>query len=180
MSTAIKKEVPFDEACRFLIKLGEAAHAYGSTAARLEAYLTRMTAAFGLGGVFRSTPTDIVFAFQEEGDHWQHIHVERMPGTGLELNRLARAARRARQVQRDVLTAKLRRNASSVFGRDHIYIGKDLARAWREVGEIADRCGYDEEFSGCAHRLVIASLRCRARLAPPVARIAKISVDRSR
>ena len=36
MSTAIKKEVAFDEACRFLIKLGEAAHAYGSTAARLE------------------------------------------------------------------------------------------------------------------------------------------------
>ena len=67
MSTAITKEVPFDDACRFLIKLGEAAHAYGSTAARLEAYLTRMTAAFGLGGVFRSTPTDIVFAFQEEG-----------------------------------------------------------------------------------------------------------------
>ena len=36
MSTAIKKEVAFDDACRFLIKLGEAAHAYGSTAARLE------------------------------------------------------------------------------------------------------------------------------------------------
>ena len=89
MSTAIKREVPFDEACRFLIKLGEAAHAYGSTAARLEVYLTRMSAAFGLGGVFKSTPTDIVFAFQEEGAHWQRIHVERMPGTGLELNRLA-------------------------------------------------------------------------------------------
>lgn len=90
MNTALKKEVPFDEACRFLIKLGEAAHGYGSTAARLEAYLTRMTAVFGLGGVFRSTPTDVVFAFQEEGDHWQRIHVEKLPGTGLELNRLAK------------------------------------------------------------------------------------------
>ena len=33
----------FDEACDFIIKLGEAAHGYGSTAARLEVYLTRMT-----------------------------------------------------------------------------------------------------------------------------------------
>ncbi|MGB5573034.1 MAG: threonine/serine exporter family protein [Thermoanaerobaculia bacterium] len=90
MNTAMKKGVPFDEACRFLIKLGQAAHAYGSTAARLEAYLARMTAAFGLGGVFQSTPTDIVFAFQEEGDRWQRIHVAKMPGTGLELNRLAK------------------------------------------------------------------------------------------
>ena len=29
----------FDEACRFIIKLGKAAHGYGPTAARLEAYL---------------------------------------------------------------------------------------------------------------------------------------------
>ena len=55
----------FDEACDFIIKLGEAAHGYGSNAGRLEVYLSRLTAALGFQGVFRSTPTEIVFAFQE-------------------------------------------------------------------------------------------------------------------
>ena len=34
----------FDDACRFIIKLGKAAHGYGPTAGRLEAYRSRMTA----------------------------------------------------------------------------------------------------------------------------------------
>ena len=33
----------FDEACAFIIKLGEAAHGYGSNAGRLEVYLSRLT-----------------------------------------------------------------------------------------------------------------------------------------
>jgi hypothetical protein len=37
------KNTNFDVACDFIIKLGEAAHGYGSTDARLEVYLTRMT-----------------------------------------------------------------------------------------------------------------------------------------
>jgi uncharacterized membrane protein YjjP (DUF1212 family) len=83
------EETPFGSACRFLIKLGEAAHGYGSTAARLEAFLSRATAALGYRGAFRSTPSDIVFAFQEDEDQPQRIHLATMPGTGLELNRLA-------------------------------------------------------------------------------------------
>jgi uncharacterized membrane protein YjjP (DUF1212 family) len=39
------KSEQFAEANRFLIKLAEAAHAYGSTAARLEAFLSRLTRA---------------------------------------------------------------------------------------------------------------------------------------
>ena len=38
----------FDNACRFVIKLGETAHGYGPTATRLEAYLKRIIEAFGL------------------------------------------------------------------------------------------------------------------------------------
>ena len=60
------KEHSFDEACRFIIKVGTAAHGYGSNAARLEWFLSRLTEALGFHGVFRSTPTEVVFAFQED------------------------------------------------------------------------------------------------------------------
>lgn len=84
------KEYNFDEACRFIIRLGTAAHGYGSNAARLEMFLSRLTTALGFHGVFRSTPTEIVFAFQEDEDQPQRTHLVALPGTGLELNRLAR------------------------------------------------------------------------------------------
>ena len=83
-------DVAFDEACRFIIKLGEAAHGYGSTAERLEVFLSRLTTAFGCRGVFRSTPTEIVFAFQEDDDHPQRTHLATLPGSGLDLDKLAR------------------------------------------------------------------------------------------
>ena len=89
MSTAIKKEVPFDEACRFIVKLGTAAHGYGANAARLELFLSRLTTALGFHGVFRSTPTEMVFAFQADEEQPQRTHLVALPGTGLELNRLA-------------------------------------------------------------------------------------------
>ena len=62
------------EVAAFIIKLGEAAHAYGSTAPRLEAYLSRVSAVRGCGGVFRSTPTEIVFALQSEAGPSQRPH----------------------------------------------------------------------------------------------------------
>ena len=77
------------EVAGFIIKLGEAAHAYGSTAPRLEAYLSRVSAVLGCGGVFRSTPTEIVFAFQSEAGPSQHLHLSALPGTGLDLDKLA-------------------------------------------------------------------------------------------
>lgn len=43
--------IEFGEACDFIIKLGKSAHVYGSTAGRLEVYLTRMTAALGFRGL---------------------------------------------------------------------------------------------------------------------------------
>lgn len=84
-----KDRLPFDEACRFIIKLGEAAHGYGSTASRLEAFLSRLTKTFGYDGVFRSTPTEIFFAFQVDDDPWQRMHLAAMSGTGIDLTRLA-------------------------------------------------------------------------------------------
>ena len=38
----------FDEVCQFIIKLGESADGFGSTAARLEMFLSRLTRVFGI------------------------------------------------------------------------------------------------------------------------------------
>jgi uncharacterized membrane protein YjjP (DUF1212 family) len=84
------EQVSFDEACRFIIKLGLAAHNYGSTSAELEAYLSRLTATLGYPGTFTSTPNEVMFAFQEREDQWQKLHLVTMPGTGSDLDKLAR------------------------------------------------------------------------------------------
>lgn len=86
-----QNEKSFDEACRFIIKLGEKIHGYGPNAARMEWYLNRITKILGYQGVFRSTPEQISFAFTKDGTDWQKIHISAMSGTGTELNRLAKA-----------------------------------------------------------------------------------------
>ena len=106
-----------DEVVGFIVKLGEAAHAYGSTAPRLEAYLSRVSTALGHGGVFRSTPTEIVFAFQSAGGSSQRLHLSALPGTGLDLDKLARVgelvdAVEARQVTVSEATTRMDEIAS--------------------------------------------------------------------
>ena len=81
-------ERDFDEACRFIIKLGTMAHGYGPNAVRLESYLSRLTSALGYHGVFRSTPTEMVFTFAKKEGAPQRIHIATMPGTGLDLAKL--------------------------------------------------------------------------------------------
>jgi len=83
-------DAAFDDACRFIIKLGILVHGYGPNAIRLESFLSRLTKALGYEGAFRSTPTEIYFAFSREKDSWQRTHLATLPGTGLELARLAR------------------------------------------------------------------------------------------
>jgi len=82
-----KSQEDFDDKCRFIIKLGKAAHGYGSPAIRLEAYLVRLTKTFGLEGEFHSTPTDMIFAFREREGDWQKLHLTSVPG-GLDLTKL--------------------------------------------------------------------------------------------
>jgi uncharacterized membrane protein YjjP (DUF1212 family) len=84
--------IEFGEACDFIIKLGKSAHVYGSTAGRLEVYLTRMTAALGFQGAFRISASEMFCAFQEKEGQPQKMHMEIMPGAGLDLSKLALAA----------------------------------------------------------------------------------------
>jgi uncharacterized membrane protein YjjP (DUF1212 family) len=83
----------FDEACRFIIKLGTMAHGYGPNAVRLESYLSRLTSALGYHGVFRSTPTEMVYTLSEKEGEWQRHHIATMPGTGLDLAKLPEIGR---------------------------------------------------------------------------------------
>lgn len=79
----------YNEACHFVIKLGTAVHGYGPSAARLESYLTRVTDILGYNGVFRSTPSEITFAFSKRDQQWQRTHIAPVPVGGYNMAKLA-------------------------------------------------------------------------------------------
>jgi uncharacterized membrane protein YjjP (DUF1212 family) len=79
----------FNEACCFIIKLGTAVHVYGPSAARLETYLNRVTEALGYDGVFRSSPSEITFAFSKREEWWQRTHIAPVPAGGYNMAKLA-------------------------------------------------------------------------------------------
>ncbi len=81
------KEENFDNVCRFIIKLGKAAHEYGSPAIRLENYLKRVSETFGLMGEFQSTPTNMIFTFKKDEEDWQKLNLTPVTG-GLDLTKL--------------------------------------------------------------------------------------------
>ncbi len=85
----ITDDPAYDEACRFIIKLGTAIHGYGPSAARLESYLNRVTDALGYHGVFRSTPSEITFAFWQRAELWQRTHIAPVPVGGYNMAKLA-------------------------------------------------------------------------------------------
>ena len=79
----------YDEACQFIIKLGTAVHHYGPSAARLESYLTAVCNALGYDGLFRSTPSEITFAFSQKDQWWQRTHIAVVPVGGYNMSKLA-------------------------------------------------------------------------------------------
>ena len=79
----------YDAACQFIIKLGTAVHHYGPSAARLESYLTAVCNALGYDGVFRSTPSEITFAFSKPDQWWQRTHIAVVPVGGYNMSKLA-------------------------------------------------------------------------------------------
>lgn len=79
----------YDAACQFIIKLGTAVHHYGPSAARLESYLTAVCNALGYNGVFRSTPSEITFAFSKKDQWWQRTHIAVVPVGGYNMAKLS-------------------------------------------------------------------------------------------
>jgi uncharacterized membrane protein YjjP (DUF1212 family) len=83
-------KVSFEDAWRFIIKVGIAAHRYGSTATRLESFLVGLSKRMGYRGVFRSTPSEIVFALREGPELPQRVEVIATPAPDVDLDKLAR------------------------------------------------------------------------------------------
>lgn len=79
----------YDAACQFIIKLGTAVHHYGPSASRLESYLTAVFTNLGYEGVFRSTPSEITFAFSKPDQWWQNTHIAVVPVGGYNMSKLA-------------------------------------------------------------------------------------------
>jgi len=85
-----KPRVSFDEARRFLIKFGKAAHSYGSTAPILETSLLNVTESLGFRGAFQVSPTEILSGFQEDESKPQQVLLTNLPFGGLDLDKLAK------------------------------------------------------------------------------------------
>lgn len=83
-------KVSFEDAWHFIIKIGLAAHRYGSTATRLESFLVSLSKKLGYQGVFRSTPSDIVFTLREGLESPQRVEVIATQAPAVGLDKLAR------------------------------------------------------------------------------------------
>ena len=84
------RTVSFEEAWRLVLRVGVAAHAYGSTASRLEAFLGYLTRHLGYSGVFRANPSAMLFAMRESPESPQRVEVIATPTPDVELDKLAR------------------------------------------------------------------------------------------
>ena len=83
-------KVSFDEAWEFILKVGVAAHQYGSTSTRVEYLLSGLADKLGYEGVFKSTPTEITFALRESAHSVQRIEIMALPAPNTDLDKLAR------------------------------------------------------------------------------------------
>ena len=85
-----ERTVKYSVARRFIVKLGIIAHGYGPSAARLESYLTQVIEALGYHGVFRSTRSEIMYAFWKDDPMDQIVHVEKVEKGAFNMAKLAR------------------------------------------------------------------------------------------
>ncbi|QIR15057.1 threonine/serine ThrE exporter family protein [Shewanella aestuarii] len=88
-SLGVPSVVSFDEAWHFIVKVGLAFHRYGSTAGRLEFFLRQLSEKFGYEGVFKSTPSEIIFGLRETPNSPQRLEFITTPGSGVDLDKLA-------------------------------------------------------------------------------------------
>ena len=89
MTTNTVQEVTFDEARRFLIKLGTTARGYGVSSLRLESYLSRVTEALEFCGTFMVTSSSINFIFWRQGETQQFSHFAQMSAPTFDMKKLA-------------------------------------------------------------------------------------------
>jgi uncharacterized membrane protein YjjP (DUF1212 family) len=94
----------FEESISFVMRFGEALHAYGAPAHRLEEALVLLSRRLGLGGQFVSTPTSITASFEKGERRGQRI--VRIHRSGVELGKLADLDALSNRVIRGQLSAR--------------------------------------------------------------------------
>jgi uncharacterized membrane protein YjjP (DUF1212 family) len=99
-------KVSFDDAWVFILKVGAAAHKYGSTANRLESFLTGLAEEFGYQGEFNSTPLEISFGLRETPDSQQRVEVMPTAPPDMDLDKLARLGDVLNKIKAGTLSIK--------------------------------------------------------------------------
>ncbi|ULQ51162.1 threonine/serine exporter family protein [Flavihumibacter fluvii] len=99
-------KVSFDDAWRFIVKVGLAAHKYGSTSGRLASFLTSLAKGFGYQGEFKSTPVEISFGLRETPDAQQRVEVMATPPPDIDLDKLARLGDVLNEIKAGTLSLK--------------------------------------------------------------------------
>ena len=97
-------KVSFDEAWEFILKVGVAAHQYGSTSTRVEYFLSNLADKLGYQGVFKSTPTEITFALRETPNAVQRIEIMPLPTPNTDLDKLARLGDLLKEIEQGNLS----------------------------------------------------------------------------
>ncbi len=82
------EQYSFRERTRFIIKLGRSLHDCGATSERIERHLGNVVEMLGLHGSFLASPTIFTFAFWEEDELDQYVHIERVQPADYNLGRL--------------------------------------------------------------------------------------------
>ena len=100
----INKDYTFEVAFEFIKKVGLAAHKYGSTSYKIEDFLNSLSKRVGYNGVFRSTPSEIVFALNKGNGQPQTVEIVATPSPGLDLDKLARLGDVLDDLKNDRLT----------------------------------------------------------------------------
>jgi uncharacterized membrane protein YjjP (DUF1212 family) len=124
-------KVNFDEAWHFILKVGVAAHKYGSTSTRLESFLSTLSNRMGYQGVFKATPVEIVFGLRETTDSPQRIEVMATPPPNIDLDKLARLGELLNEIKEGSL--------SIPDAYDHIDAIDQIPPPW---GKFASMLGY--------------------------------------
>ncbi len=73
---------------RFVLKLGRALHECGASSERIERHVSNVTTMLGIQGSFFCSPTFLTFAFWEQDELDQSIHIERVKPANYNLGRL--------------------------------------------------------------------------------------------
>ncbi len=99
-------KVSFDDAWEFILKVGVAAHQYGSTSTRVEYFLSGLADKLGYVGVFKSTPTEITFALRESPNSVQRIEIMALPAPNTDLDKLARLGDLLKEIEAGTLSIR--------------------------------------------------------------------------